>query len=106
MKKYELSDFKDGWIIGNFKPSLLINPNFEVALKSFKEGESEPSHRQKIATEWTVVIHGQVKIGIHKFCRGQIIEIPPLEDADFVCLEDAVLLVIKVPSIPNDKEIL
>jgi hypothetical protein len=106
MKIEYLSKFVNGWIIGNFEPTLYKNSDFEVALKKFQMGESEPNHLQKIATEWTVVIAGKVKIGNQILLPGDIIEILPLESAAFFCIEDAVLLVIKVPSIPNDKEIL
>ena len=36
MKKYKLSEFKDGWIVGNFEPSILKTKDFEVAIVKVK----------------------------------------------------------------------
>jgi hypothetical protein len=36
---------------------------------------------------------------------NEIAEIPPLERADFEALEDSILVVVKSPSMPNDKKI-
>ena len=37
MKKYNLEDFKLGWIIGNFEPSILRTDQFEVSIKKYKK---------------------------------------------------------------------
>jgi hypothetical protein len=103
MKHYDLNNFKSGWFIGNFLPSIYKNENFEIAVKFFKSGEKEDSFVQLKATEITVVTAGKIKINSKIFTKGSIIEIPPNEPADFKCLVDCVLVCIKFPSIPNDK---
>jgi quercetin dioxygenase-like cupin family protein len=103
MDFYKVEDFFKGWIIGDFAPSLHKNSDFEVAVKFFKRGETEASHKQLIATEITVVIEGHIRLGGSIFERGDIISIPPHEVADFESLTDSSLVCVKFPSIPNDK---
>lgn len=103
MDFYKVEDFFKGWIIGDFAPSLHKNSDFEVAVKFFKRGETEASHKQLIATEITVVIEGHIRLGGSIFKRGDIISIPPHEVADFESLTDSSLVCVKFPSIPNDK---
>lgn len=98
-----IDDFFKGWIVGDFKPSLHKNSEFEVAVKFFKQGEIETSHKQLIATEITVVIEGEIRLGGSTFKRGDIISIPPNEVAAFESLTDSSLVCIKFPSLPNDK---
>lgn len=103
MNRFNLTDMTLGWFIGNFNPSLNRNDLIEVGVKRFKKGETEPTHFQKIATEWTCVIQGRIRIGENIFEVNEIAEIPPLESADFEALEDCMLVVVKSPSIPADK---
>ena len=103
IEKYSLGSFKLGWFIGDFEPSIYKNEAFEIGLKYFKSGQVEPSHMQNTATEITVVINGIVQFLDEKYFPGDIIKIPPKFLANFVCIEDAVLICIKYPSIPNDK---
>jgi hypothetical protein len=101
-----MSDFKQGWIIGDFLPSLWQTSEFEVGIKRFSRGETEPRHYQRKAVEITVVISGSVRIGDETLLAGEILQIEPLESADFEALEDALVLAIKWPSLPGDKEVL
>ena len=103
MEKHQIEDFFKGWIVGDFSPSLHRNSDFELAVKFFKKGQVEAAHKQLIATEITVVIEGEIRLGSSYFTRGDIISIPPNEVADFESLTDSSLVCIKFPSIPNDK---
>jgi hypothetical protein len=103
MERHNLSTMNLGWFIGNFSPSLHSNAEVEVGLKRFKKGDTEPSHYQLTATEWTCVVLGKIRIGECVFQENEIAEIPPLESADFEALEDSVLIVVKSPSHPSDK---
>jgi hypothetical protein len=96
---------KLGWFIGNFTPSLLSNPSVEVGVKRFSKGDTEPTHHQLTATEWTCVVLGKIRIGANVFEENEIAEIPPLESADFEALADSILVVVKSPSTPADKKI-
>jgi quercetin dioxygenase-like cupin family protein len=103
MKILSMHDFSNGWIIGNFSPSLFHSGDFEVALKSFKKLDTEPNHFQQVATEASVVISGQIRMGEYFLKPGQILVVEPGETCDFEALEDSTVLAIKWPSIPGDK---
>ena len=101
--KFLLSDFKLGWVVGNFSPSLMKSEHIEVGIKYFKMGDVEPSHKQLIATELTVVVSGTVRLAEKEYNQGEIVRIDPGVFADFEALTDAALVCIKYPSLPNDK---
>ena len=103
MKILNIAEMKLGWFIGNFEPSMLKTLEFEVAIKSFLAGESEPHHKQIIATEFTVVLSGEIEINEIKFYQNQIVRINPGESANFLALSDTTILCIKTPSIATDK---
>lgn len=100
---HRLSDFSGGWLVGNFVPCLLRNEHVEVCVKNFKQGDTEPYHYQRTATEWTIIISGVCVIGDITLGPGDIIEIPPLEVAGFRALTDVSLVAVKSPSLPSDK---
>lgn len=103
MIRAKLSDFKLGWVIGNFEPSILNTPNFEFAVKSYKAGEKEELHHQKIAIEVTVVVVGTCQLGSETLTAGDVIRLDPLESASFEAITDCTVAAIKTPSLPSDK---
>ncbi len=103
IEKFLLSDFKLGWVVGNFSPSLMKSDQVEVAVKYFKSGEVEPSHKQLVATELTIVVSGTIRLAENTYSEGEIIKIDPEIFADFEAITDASLVCIKYPSLPNDK---
>jgi hypothetical protein len=105
MNSYRLENYHKGWFLGNFQPTIFANGDFEVAVKVFQKGDQEPSHKQLISTEVTVVIEGDIQLGSSFFSAGDIIEIPPGEFASFTSLTNSILVCIKYPSIPDDKVI-
>jgi quercetin dioxygenase-like cupin family protein len=98
-----IDQFTKGWFVGNFSPVIVPSEEFEIAVKWFKAGEIEPLHKQKIATEITVVVEGQIRLGGELFSAGDIITIPPGEYAEFESITDSSLVCVKTPSLPNDK---
>ena len=98
-----LNEMIKGWFIGNFEPSLLKTNDVEVAVKRYKKGDAEEAHYHKIATEFTVVLSGLVRMGGNIHGKDSIIEIEPGEATSFECLEDAVTVVVKIPGANNDK---
>lgn len=103
MQEYELSDFKLGWIIGNFIPSIHRTPEIEIGIKHYIKGQTEARHKQKTAKEITVVISGSIRMENLILQKGQILMIEPGEYADFEAVTDCSLVCIKFPSIPDDK---
>ena len=103
MKVLNLKSMVKGWFVGDFEPTVLKTKNFEVAVKYYKKGDYEKAHVHKIATEITVVVSGQVRMGGLLFFEGDIITIEPGEHTDFVALEDTTTVCVKVPSVKGDK---
>lgn len=105
MRFFKLSDMHDGWLVGNFTPTVLCTEHAEVAVKSYKAGDMEPRHHHDIATEITVILKGIASFvnGGRVLGEGEIVRIKPGESAEFKALSDVTTLVVKVPSIPGDK---
>lgn len=92
-----------GWLVGNFEPSCYKTDDVEVAVKEYKNGDKEPSHYHKIATEITVIVSGVVLMNSIQYKTGDIITIEPGESTNFEALSDVVTTVIKVPCVKDDK---
>ena len=103
VKINNIDEFTKGWFVGDFSPAILNTKEFEIAVKWFKSGEKEPLHKQIIATEITVVIDGQIRLGGETFSKGDVITIQPGEFAEFESVTDSALVCVKTPSLPNDK---
>lgn len=103
MKTAKLSDMKGGWFIGNFEPSLYRTNDCEVAVKSYHKGDKEAAHYHKIATEYTIVICGKIKMFNTIFEEGDIVIVEPGDVTSFEALEEAKNLVVKIPGANNDK---
>ena len=106
MKIAKLDDMIKGWFIGNFEPSLCKTNDVEVAVKKYNKGDYEEKHYHKIATEYTLIISGRVKMNNKEYKEGDIIIMEPYETTDFECLEDNTInVVVKLPGANNDKYI-
>lgn len=103
MKKHNLDDMIGGWFIGNFEPSLFKTNDVEVAVKKYKAGDSEEAHYHKLATEYTVILKGKVKMMDIEYKQGDILIISPMESTDFLALTDVTTVVVKIPGASNDK---
>ena len=103
MEKNNLNNFIKGWFIGNFEPTLFTTDSFEIAIKRYKAGDKENRHHHKIATEFTIIVDGEVEMNGVKYIKDDIIIIKPNESTDFYCLTDVVTTVVKVPCVKNDK---
>ncbi len=103
MFKSNLSEYKNGWLLGNFSPAVIQTTDFEVCVKTFRFGDREISHYQVIATEITVVLSGKVRMGEILLAEDEILVVEPGEIVDFEALTDCKVLGIKFPSLPEDK---
>jgi quercetin dioxygenase-like cupin family protein len=106
MKKHHLDSMVGGWFIGDFVPSLLPTSDFEVAVKYYDAGDSESPHMHKIAKEFTVIVEGEVKMNNQLYKSGDIVQIEPGEYTDFEALTKTITVVVKTPSVKNDKYLL
>ena len=100
-----IKDFTKGWLVGDFSPCLFNSKEVEVGLKHYKKGDKDENHYHKIATEYTIVVYGKVKMQNKIFTSGNILVIEPNMENSLDCLEDSCILVIKTPSLVNDKYI-
>ena len=103
MKSAKIRDMKGGWFIGNFEPSLFKTNDCEVAVKEYKRGDDEAKHYHKIATEYTLVVKGSVRMFNEVYGAGDIIVVEPGDATAFEALEDTVNVVVKIPGANNDK---
>jgi mannose-6-phosphate isomerase-like protein (cupin superfamily) len=103
MKINNLKDMIRGWFIGNFEPSLWKTHDFEIAIQSYKKGDTETPHIHRIATEINVVISGEVEMNNRKFIKDDIIINEPGERVEFKSLQDSTLVVVKIPCVKGDK---
>lgn len=103
MMKLNLINMIKGWFVGDFIPTAYATKECEVGIKKYKQGDYEPSHHHKLATEITVIISGDVEMNGVKYSSNDIIIIRPGESTDFKCLTDVVTCVFKNGSFPGDK---
>jgi hypothetical protein len=99
----KINDFFKGWLIGDFEPSIFRSKDIEVGVKNYKSGDVESKHVHKFSTEYTIVLSGKVKMLNNIYSEGDIATIEPNIPNQFECLEDAMLLIIKTPSVIGDK---
>ncbi len=104
MKVAKLDEMSKGWFIGNFEPSLFKTNAVEVAVKTYKKGDYEGRHHHKIATEYTCIVSGKVRMNGKEYAAGDIIVMQPNDSTDFEALENnTVNVVVKLPGANNDK---
>lgn len=103
MKTGKITEMKNGWFIGNFEPSFFKTNDVEVAVKKYKMGDYEKAHYHKIATEFTLIVSGRVKMFDKEFAEGDIVVVEPGEVTGFLAITDAVNVVVKLPGANNDK---
>jgi quercetin dioxygenase-like cupin family protein len=103
MNNGNLQDMFKGWFVGDFSPSLLRTDACEVAVKTYKAGESEELHFHKVATEVTLILSGRVRMCGREWGEGDIIVLEPGEATDFMAITNAVNVVVKTPGAKNDK---
>ena len=103
MRVSKLNEFFKGWLVGNFEPSLFKTNDFEVAVKSYKKGDYEPTHYHKVATEITIITKGTVVMNLEVYNEGDIIVIEPGNATDFRATNDVTTTVIKFPCVEGDK---
>lgn len=106
MKLFNLEkDTIRGWCVGAFPNPILETDKFEVCIKRFKAGDTEPAHYHKLTKEITVVISGAVEMYGKILKANDIIILEPGEISSFKCLEDATTCAFRNGSFPNDKYI-
>jgi hypothetical protein len=98
-----IENFKNGWIVGNFEPSLFKSESVDIGILFLKSGEKGDGHFHKIHTEYNIIINGKAKINENILINGDIFIYNPFEKSNVEYLEDTTLLVVKTPATKNDK---
>ena len=107
MIKRNIDEFTKGWVVGDFDPVIIKNKDLEVAVKYYKKDDIESMHVHKQAIEITVVVNGEIMMNDYIFKKGEICILEKNEPCKFKSLQDnTITMVIKSPSIVNDKYIL
>ena len=105
MKIVNINDFKAGWFIGNFEPTVLKTSDFEIALKIHKRNEKIPPHRHNYTTEYNLLTDGKMEVNGFQIEEGSIFIFEKSEVCNVKILSEiAKIVCIKVPSNPKDKE--
>lgn len=99
------SEMTGGWFVGDFEPSVLKTKDFEVCFKIHKKGEAWDTHYHKKAREINYLIRGKMLINQHELVAGDIFVIEPFYISSPVFLEDCEIIIVKTPSVNNDKYI-
>jgi hypothetical protein len=102
IQKYNVKDFKKGWFIGDFKPSI-VRTSFEIGYQKHTKGEKINPHYHKRGHEVTLMIRGSQIINGQLFQEGDIFVIEPYTVAEIKILEDTEVIVIKTHSGTYDK---
>ncbi|MBP9838871.1 MAG: hypothetical protein KBC84_09170 [Proteobacteria bacterium] len=98
-----IKDFKIGWFIGNFEPTLFKTKDFEIAHHLYPKGMKSTPHTHKIATEVNYIVRGSLIATGQQLRSGDMFTYYPNEISEVEFLEDTDLIIIKFPSIPEDK---
>jgi hypothetical protein len=102
---YRLENMIKGWFIGSFEPTLYDTEAVEVGIKRYKSGDYELNHHHKIATEFTVVLNGEIEMNGQRYISGDILKVVPGTFANFTAISDVITVVVKIPGVQNDKYI-
>lgn len=103
MKVSNIKSYTNGWFIGDFEPTLLKTPEFEVAHHFYPKGLKSTPHTHKESTEYNYILSGSLMASGKNLGPGDIFIYEPFDVSDVLFLEDTNLIIIKTPSIPHDK---
>lgn len=95
--------FINGWVVGDFAPSLINSRDVEVGVHFLTKGTRGDGHYHKVATEYNFITSGKVLIQGKVLVAGDAFVFEKLDKSELEFLEDTSLVVIKIPSVKNDK---
>ena len=98
-----IQDFRGGWFVGDFNPSLFKNPFFEVAHHKHEKGCETFPHYHKVTNELNYIVSGELMVSGKHLKVGDMWIYEPNEVSDVEFLEDSELIIVRWPSIPSDK---
>ncbi len=103
MKQSNINNFRGGWFVGDFEPSIFKNPFFEVAHHSHKKNDATFPHYHQVTNELNYIVRGEMMVDKKHLKAGDMWIYEPWDISDVEFLEDTDLMIIRWPSIPTDK---
>ncbi len=102
-KFFKLSSFHRGWFIGDFEPAIVRTKHFEICVTSHRRDEASPAHYHTSSEEINLVLAGKVRVNGKQLRSGDFFIYERMEVSAVEFLKDSKLLVVRIPSAPNDK---
>jgi|APGre2960657468_1045069.scaffolds.fasta_scaffold260497_2 hypothetical protein len=103
MKINNIKNFKGGWLVGNFQPSLFQTETNDIGVLFLKAGESGDGHYHLNHIEYNIILLGKAIVDGNELIGGDIFVYERGDKSYVTYLEDTILLVIKEPATKNDK---
>lgn len=100
---YDLYNYKAGWIIGDFEPSIIKTKDFEVGILTHNKNEKWDYHYHVYLDEINILLEGNMLLNEIVINKNQLFYIPKKQIASPIFLENCKILCIKTPSIIGDK---
>jgi hypothetical protein len=95
-----------GWLIGNFEPSIVKTPDYEIGLLTHGKGEQWGFHYHQSSIEFNILLSGHFLLNNIPISAGTVFIINKNVIACPKFLEQCKILCIKIPSVPGDKTII
>lgn len=104
MKRFKQTDHGDrGWFIGHWANALIKTEQFEIAHGFNPAGDHSPNHFHKEALEISLITSGKAEVNGEIFNAGEGFIMEPGDRCECHYIEDTYTLVVKTPSVTNDK---
>jgi len=65
MRMHRLEEFRNGWFIGDFEPSLVRTTEFEISVMIHEKGAYIPLHYHHLVEEMNVFVSGSMTCAGH-----------------------------------------
>lgn len=106
MKFNKIENFERGWIVGGFSPALFYSDIVDIGILKCDSGHKADGHYHTKHIEYNIIISGEAKVNDRVLVDGDIFIYEPHDKSFVEYTKDTILLVIKNPSVKNDKYII
>jgi hypothetical protein len=103
MRFDKLSNYKNGWLVGDFQPSIFESKDNDIGILQVKKNSLGDSHFHKNHIEYNIIVAGEVEINGNILTVGDIFIYEPFDKSELLFHENTTLVVIKNPATKNDK---
>ena len=105
MRKDKIENYVKGWVVGDFEPSILRHKDLEVGIAYHKKNEPTQQHYHTSSEEYNFIINGRMRVNEKILEKGDIFIYERMDISNCEFIEDTTLMIIRIPSAPNDKVI-